>query len=69
MLNVSKSLSNQVTFPELFEIRFNIRRHILDFPDPDSPTIPSVSPSKRLKEIPSTALTISFLEKKPFVEE
>ncbi len=29
----------------------------VDFPQPDSPTMPSVSPARRSKETPSTALT------------
>ena len=34
-----------------------IERVVTDFPEPDSPTIPSVSPLRRLKLTPSTALT------------
>jgi len=30
---------------------------VVDFPQPDSPTIPKVSPSYTEKEIPSTAFT------------
>ena len=34
-----------------------IDRHVIDFPDPDSPTIPSVSPRPTEKLAPSTAFT------------
>ena len=34
-----------------------IDRHVIDFPDPDSPTIPRVSPRCTEKLVPSTALT------------
>jgi len=40
----------------------------VDFPHPDSPTNPKVSPSKTLKLISSTALTIFFLFKNPTSE-
>ena len=33
------------------------QRAIVDFPQPDSPTTPSVSPCRTVKLIPSTALT------------
>ena len=34
-----------------------MQRAIVDLPQPDSPTTPSVSPSRTVKEIPSTAFT------------
>jgi hypothetical protein len=33
------------------------QRAIVDLPQPDSPTTPRVSPSRTVKETPSTALT------------
>src|SRR3972149_5209487 len=38
-------------------IRPRTVRKVTLFPDPDSPTTPSVSPAARLNETPSTALT------------
>jgi hypothetical protein len=34
-----------------------IERHVIDLPEPDSPTIPSVSPRRTEKVAPSTAFT------------
>src|SRR6266511_5850866 len=46
-----------------------MQRASVDFPQPDSPTIPSVSPGLTLKEMPSTAFTeaISFWNRIPRV--
>jgi hypothetical protein len=41
-----------------FELRPMIVRQVTLFPEPDSPTIPSVFPFSTLKLTPSTALTI-----------
>ena len=41
-----------------------IEREVTDLPDPDSPTIPKVSPLWRLKLTPSTALTTPHRVKK-----
>src|SRR5688572_33293668 len=38
-------------------INLMIERFVTDFPDPDSPTMPSVSPRERSNDTPSTALT------------
>ena len=35
-----------------------IERQVIDFPEPDSPTIPRVSPLRTEKVAPSTAFTI-----------
>ena len=43
---------------ERLGLRPMIVRHVTLFPQPDSPTIPSVLPSSRLNETPSTAFTI-----------
>ena len=37
---------------------------VTDFPEPDSPTIPMVSPRFREKETPSTAFTVPNLVRK-----
>src|SRR5206468_1241354 len=49
--------------------RFVISLATVDFPQPDSPTMPSVSPGYRSKETPSTACTapICFLNRMPRV--
>src|SRR2546423_15472116 len=39
-------------------MRRMIERLVTDFPEPDSPTMPKVSPRFRLKLMPSTALTV-----------
>ena len=33
-------------------------RHVMLLPEPDSPTSPSVSPSRTVKDTPSTALIV-----------
>src|SRR5688572_31735110 len=47
--------------PEVGSVRRNKQRPTVDFPQPDSPTSPSVSPAKISKETPSTARTTSSL--------
>ena len=37
-----------------------MQRTSVDLPQPDSPTIPSVSPSRSEKETPSTAFTVAI---------
>ena len=56
-------------FPELESISRVMRRAVVDFPDPDSPTRPSVSPGRMSKETSSTAWTraISFWNRIPRV--
>ena len=41
--------------PDVFPISFKMSLHKLDLPEPDSPTIPNVSPSNKEKLILSTA--------------
>ena len=36
-----------------------MQRTSVDLPQPDSPTMPSVSPSRSVKETPSTAFTVA----------
>ena len=43
-------------------------RPVVDLPQPDSPTSPSVSPSRTKNEIPSTALTSAILRWKRIPE-
>src|SRR5688500_7269071 len=47
--------------PEVGSVRRNKQRPTVDFPQPDSPTSPSVSPAKISNETPSTARTTSSL--------
>ena len=37
-----------------------MQRTSVDLPQPDSPTIPSVSPSRSVNETPSTAFTVAI---------
>jgi hypothetical protein len=55
--------------PSVVSSRRMMQRASVDFPQPDSPTIPSVSPFRRPKETPSTAFTeaISFWKTIPRV--
>ena len=43
--------------PPVGSSSFMMQRAIVDLPHPDSPTTPSVSPSRSAKETPSTAFT------------
>ena len=52
----SSSPSNR-TEPDVGVVSCRIARHSVDFPQPDSPTRPSVSPSSRVRLTPSTART------------
>ena len=45
------------TVPPVGSSRRMITRASVDFPQPDSPTIPSVSPRRTWSETPSSALT------------
>ena len=47
--------------PEVGSIRRSSRRAVVDLPQPDSPTRPSVSPFMTSKEMPSTACTAPTL--------
>ncbi len=57
------------TWPEVARSRFISTLASVDLPQPDSPTIPSVSPFASSKETPSTALTAPtcFLNRMPWV--
>src|ERR1043165_5420380 len=52
-------ISPPVIFPGGFGIRRITEREVTDLPDPDSPTMPMVSPLDKVKEISLTALTVS----------
>src|SRR5207237_8859362 len=54
----TKRISPETFFPGGSRINRIIERFATDFPDPDSPTMPRVSPRLSLKVIPSTALTV-----------
>ena len=60
-LAVRRSSSFQIAVPEDIAERFGLSpmivRHVTLFPEPDSPTIPSVCPLSTLNETPSTART------------
>ena len=49
------SMLSKRTFPAVGSIRRRIARPVVDFPQPDSPTIPSVRPLSMVKETLSTA--------------
>ncbi len=51
------SLPSKVTRPEVGSSSRTSIRPVVDFPQPDSPTRPSVCPAARSKETPSTART------------
>src|SRR5215470_4971205 len=53
----SKMISPETIFPGGSGTRRMIDKFVTDFPEPDSPTIPNVSPRFKRNEIPSTALT------------
>src|SRR3990167_8005212 len=54
-----------MTSPSVGSIRRRIKRPVVDLPQPDSPTIPKVSPSRTKRSSPSTALTApTCLEKR-----
>ena len=45
--------------PAVGSSSLRMQRASVDLPHPDSPTIPSVSPSRSVKETPSTAFTVA----------
>src|SRR5947209_14281464 len=53
-----KSTSPETMRPGGLGMRRMTERFVTDLPDPDSPTMPSVSPRLRSKLMPSTALTV-----------
>lgn len=55
---VTSRSSNQ-TWPLVGSIKRRMHRPVVDFPHPDSPTTPSVSPACNSKLTPSTACTLS----------
>ncbi|CAM5411219.1 hypothetical protein KAURM247S_02842 [Kitasatospora aureofaciens] len=57
------------TWPEVARSRFISTLASVDLPQPDSPTMPRVSPFFSSKEMPSTALTAPtcFLNRTPWV--
>src|SRR6185369_6235488 len=55
----SRSLPANRTSPEVGSISLRIERPVVDFPHPDSPTSPNVSPRRIVKLTSSTALTTS----------
>ena len=53
-----KKIEPEVIFPGGFGINFKIASALTDFPEPDSPTIASVSPFLTFHETSLTALTV-----------
>src|SRR5437763_7788166 len=53
-----KRTSPETILPGGLGMRRMIERFVTDFPEPDSPTMPKVSPRFRSKLMPSTALTV-----------
>ncbi len=56
-----RSVPSKMTSPEVGLYSCRIARPVVDFPQPDSPTSPSVSPRFTWKETPSTAWTAPTL--------
>ena len=46
--------------PRVGSSSLRMQRTSVDLPQPDSPTMPSVSPSRSVKETPSTAFTVAI---------
>ena len=61
------SVPSKTTLPAVGSSSLTSIRAVVDFPQPDSPTSPSVSPALTLKETFSTARTfeVSVLPSKP----
>src|SRR5215213_1121311 len=55
----SRSFPSKMTSPSDGSMSLRIHRPVVDFPQPDSPTRPKVSPRRMAKLTPSTALTFS----------
>jgi len=53
----SKTTSPPTMRPPGSGTNLKIERHVIDLPEPDSPTMPRVSPRRTEKVAPSTALT------------
>ena len=54
------SVSPNTILPEVAFSTWTMARPVVDFPQPDSPTSPSVSPWCRLKVMPATACTVAL---------
>ncbi len=59
------SVPSKVTLPDVAFSIWMMARPVVDFPQPDSPTSPSVSPSSMAKLTPATACTVAC----PLVKE
>jgi hypothetical protein len=55
-LSPTSSRPLYLTEPSVAGCRLRIARPVVDLPQPDSPTSPSVSPGNRVRSMPSTAL-------------
>ena len=63
-----RTVPSKVTVPSVGRYSCRIARPVVDLPQPDSPTRPSVSPSRTKNEIPSTAFTSAILRWKRIPE-
>ena len=54
------SVSPNTILPEVAFSTWTMARPVVDLPQPDSPTSPSVSPWRRLKVMPATACTVAL---------
>src|SRR5712691_2684272 len=59
-VSVCTSTPSNVTVPASGSVRPRMRRAVVDLPQPDSPTMPSVVPASTVKETLSTAETYAF---------
>ena len=57
MLSSVSSVPSNLTEPDVGRVSCSTERPVVDFPQPDSPTSPSVSPGAMVKETPETAWT------------
>ena len=57
-LSAVSSVSPKRMRPDVGLSTCTMARPVVDFPQPDSPTRPSVSPARMVKEMPATAWTV-----------
>ncbi|KAG1303751.1 hypothetical protein G6F63_016662 [Rhizopus arrhizus] len=63
---VAMSCPLKISWPPLMPTSFSRHLPMVDLPDPDSPTIPSVSPRRTAKLTPSTACTSRLPPSQPW---
>ncbi|MNL45671.1 hypothetical protein D3C87_1683330 [compost metagenome] len=62
---VAISVPSRRTLPELGSIKRAMQRARVDLPEPDSPTMPTISFLRSVKLTSRTACTVRFALKKP----